>query len=257
MNSLIFGNGGMRLEGDDLKFQFDAFREGIEAVLKSFLDSDGNAVLWGCAVIDGSPNITSVEGYVMLGGELRYMPAQVIAKGVNTFSEFHIVEDNRLDDTGDNVLIDGGTLKMWEVRRAKIMHDANPSQPYISCQDVEDKRIEQLIFKRIEKAGTSFQSSWSAKSGTPLSCNVVGNRLVSISGMIIGNTSGAGFVHAVSIPQAYAPLVQKEFICRVSGDNTTFAIVQVRTDGTIYVNAQDTAYTPIAGIDLSAVSYVI
>lgn len=252
MNELKFSTGGMRLEGDDFKFQFDAHKEAIEAIYKSFLDSNQNAVAWGCDVTDGSPNITSLEGYVVLDGELRYMPAQSVAKLSNSFDDFVIVPDDSFSATGTETLIDGGTLEMWNVRRAKIEYNAAPSQPYIRVDEVESKRIERLIDKIVEQQSVSFQNGFSVALASTVKVQRHGNH-VSLSGQITG-TSGQDAVTVFNVDEEFRPRENSVFIC-YGGSLDNFAFVQVASSGVVSINYTTTG-TALT-INLAPIQYLV
>lgn len=251
MDKLIFDEGGMEIEGEDLYFQFNAFKGGIEALLKTFYDSDGNAVLWGCDIENRALTVEATEGYVVLNGELRYMPAQIVSKGLNPFSGFVIVEHDTFHADGNENLIDGGNLDMWQVRSAKIEYNVTPVQPFIRCVDVRSKRIERLVDKVYDDEFT-YQNGFTSQLASLVKVQRHGNH-VQFTGSITGEVSQGG-VQVFRISEDFRPQRAIKFPC-ISNTANGFLAVSISSSGFVTIDYNAVELTVI--VDLSAVSYIV
>lgn len=115
MNKLIFPNGGMPFELDDLDFMQEATKDGIKGLLHEFASKNsGNLILSGCKVSPNGSNFDISAGYVMLDYEvLSFVGATNIAT-----SQPYFELDVSYDPAGNDVFFDNVSRDTYEVRKA-------------------------------------------------------------------------------------------------------------------------------------------
>jgi hypothetical protein len=123
MDKLIFPNGGIRLHGDDFRFQDNAIREAFKGLLKGFQTTGSVIVLQGCGVTYAGSSATVSEGYVFFEDEISYLPAQTVNlnSGNSVVQMVNLVPDVFNDVAGSEELQNGSTANTYQKRRVKCV----------------------------------------------------------------------------------------------------------------------------------------
>lgn len=124
MNKLLTNfNGGFPFVLDDVRFLQDAIWQGLEGLTKAF----GNCRLVGAVVSDNGTSYDVTEGFIILNGEVLYVPADSVPAGAD-IEDYGFLVSETFDAAGDKVFQDASTQQTYQLRTAKLAFVAgNPN----------------------------------------------------------------------------------------------------------------------------------
>jgi hypothetical protein len=125
MNQLIIPDGGMPLEGDDIRWMYQGLLEAMKggALYPFALQHSGNFIITGCEISFAGGNASITEGFVMLNYEICFCPAHTVAVTSLAASSLKVLET--YDASGAEVFADSITRDTYAIRRARISNGLN------------------------------------------------------------------------------------------------------------------------------------
>lgn len=233
MNKLVVPNGGMYLEGDDLRFWDDGIREAIGGMFSLFSD-DGYLVISGLEISNDGNTITVTEGFVLYDNEILYSPEFTFPED-NVFSVYQIALNVSYDPSGLEVFVDSASRDTYEIRQAEITKLPNGSATYTigSLPRLADKLSEISFDNTIETNINSFEliGDWEIASGSVFKRIKQGNRIY-LEGLVSGGASGSVIYN---LPSGYRPTHVSEFIVPIAVEPFFAKVVISNTNGSIAV----------------------
>lgn len=210
MDKLIIPNGGMPLDGDDIRWMYTGLQDAYKALLFGVGPSNGNFIIAGCTVSLVGTTASITEGFVMLNWEVCYCPAH--SATVTNLSTSSLKIDETYDVTGSEVFADSITRDTYAKRRAKITEGLNSGVEIVLINATR-------IYYSAEI--TDYNTDWEAFAGVDCIICKQGN-LGFIRGKFTGGTlstyeSTGGF----GIPGWATPAEEVDVIGLVDGTDPT------------------------------------
>jgi microcystin-dependent protein len=113
-------NGGFPFRLDDIRWMQNGLAQAFKGIMSSYGVLNSTAViLSGCVRTSASGTVTVTEGYVSIGGEICYSPAQSYPAPTLSQNEWWVI-DVSYDSTGLKTFQDASNHDTYEVRTAKI-----------------------------------------------------------------------------------------------------------------------------------------
>lgn len=206
MDKLIVPDGGMPLEGDDIRWMYTGVEDAFKALMFGLGPSSGNFIISGCTVSLAGVTASITEGYVMLNWEVCYCPAH--SATVTNLSTSSLKVEETYDVSGSEVFADSITRDTYAKRRAKISEGLNSGVEIVLANGIR-------IYYSAEI--TDYNSDWEAFSGIECIVGKQGN-VGFIRGKFTGGTlstyeSTGGF----GIPGWAAPSEEMDVIGLANG----------------------------------------
>lgn len=210
MKRLIFPNGGVFLQADDLRYQAEGYTDAINAILHRFTVSEnGNCILYGVEpTFNANGSVTWSEGYFTVSYELRYF-AGYIDLDPST-STLGFVSENIPDLLGLELLADNTQGDTYEMRHV-IMVDVstNPPNQIFDAQRIEDLMLKVLCDIKISGAvqSANLTNGWLGVLNLQPKYS---KRLkqVTLEGAIVDGTIDVNnYTKAFTLPVGFRPLV--------------------------------------------------
>ena len=247
MNRLSFSNGGFPLTLNDLDFQFAAFQESLENILKFFGDK---IIMNGCVFSDNSTQYKLTSGYVIIDSELFLVEPQIVEKNGLLKENFGLVISEVY--SGIKQLADGGTHNARLVRKAVLSQ--NPTTSTILLTEIESKRID-VLMNPVSNIAFSFESGVTGVFfGGNFSIKRM-HKLIKFSGMVsFTQTDPDGFRIINNLTMK--PEQDLTFICKTDSNLYPLAFVTVQANSGINVQVNSNLNSAVV-VDLSPVSYFI
>lgn len=214
MDKLVFPNGGMPLELDDLDFMQNASKEAISGLYHQYASLHNGFIVISGVVVSGASSPYNVsEGYVMCNYEVCHFPAQTSVDLVP-----YIALDSTYDSAGNDVFFDGVSRDTYNVRKAKVVSSGTPSSFLLS----DDRRLHNVIGKltaspvvKEDSAGTKYTFVTGDVVGGVLVTNpssvpayaIKKNGRVALYGKVAINTTTVGaalpFYNLIALPSGF------------------------------------------------------
>lgn len=251
MNRLLIPNGGMPFEGDDLLWMQNGIREGIANILTAMYGNE-DIIVSGVSLNQNGTDIHYTEGYVVIDGELLYLPAGTASGVAQEPERAYIVPDISYDMDGADVFADGQTKDTYEIRKAKLGDPlASPPAGAIDFSNIDQRRYHEVY----EVPNSLLQGTW---EGTDLKFVKVGKH-VSMRGIIEQGETVQDFISG--IPTRFRPKYDSMFVCGTTsgtGPDEVLYRIYIRTDGTGLVIGTTGGTLPVPRkIVVTPVSYLV
>ena len=256
MRRLEIPNGGMPLEGDDLIWMQDAFKEALQGVTANFSDAeDGYLILSGCIYVFNGTTYSVSAGFVMLNNEICYHAGSTGISNLSNAS-FRIV--TTYDAAGNDVFQDGQSKNTYAIRNAVAGNNLTDGAELILSSA---KRLSVLMannaFENVQPVSLAVQfgNGWSSSSTNIFAAKRRG-KLVHLEGGVSGGSTN---LDAIRLPEGSRPGKTHRFTAYFDASNVNqdaLVRVTVRTDGWISLgtNSEQTISEPDF-INLSSVSF--
>jgi len=126
MNKLkTIENGGFPFVLDDLRWMDLGIRNAFLGIFSAF-NSDNGFIVSGCVKTIDTGTVTITEGYIVLSGEIYYLPTQSYSEAVA--GEVEIVSiDLSYDVNGNKIFQNGSNNSTYEIRNVKVEKVATPA----------------------------------------------------------------------------------------------------------------------------------
>jgi hypothetical protein len=118
--------GGVPLRNDDWNFEAEAVREALKGI-GSMLGA--NALLSGCVPSPSGSGYVFSEGYVLIHGEVCYVPAVTVPIPFDEEHNFFQIIENTVSPDGDVILENGLPANIYRQRIAVIGYDPDNLPP--------------------------------------------------------------------------------------------------------------------------------
>lgn len=237
MNKLTIPNGGMPFHGDDVEWMHEGIKEGLKGALYPFVQQyNGNCILAGCDISYAAGDATITEGFVVIGYEVCYCPAQTVAVTSLAASSLKIV--STYDAAGLDVFADSVSRDTYEIRRAAISDGLNSGSEII---------LENPNRIAYEYDLTPYlQGDWEAQT-TELKAIRLGNQVRFVGSITLGDSN----LTSISLPTFLRPSQNAYFA--VAGVNFAESFIQLKigSDGSVFPQTQSGQQTFASGTFLS------
>ncbi len=181
MDKLVVPNGGMPLEGDDIRWMYSGLSDAFKAMFFGIGHSSGNFIISGCTVSIVGTTASVTAGYAMLNWEVCYCPAH--SATVTNLGTCSLKIDETYDVTGSEVFADSITRDTYAKRRAKITEGLNSGVEIVLASA---RRV------YYSQAIADYNTDWEAFSGVNCIVGKQGN-LGYISGKFTGGEADATY----------------------------------------------------------------
>lgn len=139
--------GGAPIRNDDWQFEADAVREAIKG-LGSILGD--NALLSGCEPSLVGTQFTFSAGYVLISGEVYYVPAVTTPINFDGVHNYFQINESSVTPEGDVVMEDTMPANIYRQRIALLVYDLSGTPPNsIPWAEANDHRLPQMILDTV------------------------------------------------------------------------------------------------------------
>ena len=131
-------NGGFPLKSNDLRFIDSIYRNGIHAVLGAFAETAVLSGFVGTVVYQGGIHLEFTQGWLVVNGELGFIPAQpyVSISNGGSSANYKIVPNNYDDLNTVKMLQSGTSITPYKIRQYKIEPVSNTNQSYPNLSSI-------------------------------------------------------------------------------------------------------------------------
>ncbi|HMN90466.1 MAG TPA: hypothetical protein PKD70_06235 [Saprospiraceae bacterium] len=178
MNQLIIPDGGMPLEGDDIRWMYQGLLDALKggALYPFALQHSGNFIIAGCEISFTGGNASVTEGFVMLNYEICYCPAHTVAVTSLAASSLKVLET--YDASGAEVFADSITRDTYAIRRARISANLN------NAVEIVLQNPPRYYYKHFP----ILQNDWQVFDGNTVVVEKIGNQ-VFVQGVVTNGTN--------------------------------------------------------------------
>lgn len=231
MNKLISDiNGGFPFVLDDLRWEQKAVREAFKGLLSIFPDCK----LSGCIAADNGSTYSCTEGYISLGGEVIYVPAQTVSAGAD-IEEYGWQISQTYDPSGLKVFEDAAAHDTYAIRQGEFAFVDGGSLPDTLASD--SKSFKELLkeFILADQASawissTPSYSGFSTVGNNKLKYKIIGS-VLHISFVANGTPSANGFTLNLPAGLNYNMDSRTRFIGYAASAGTNKQAVAINTNG--------------------------
>ena len=120
-------NGGFPFQLDDLRWIDSGIREAFKGIMSAYGIDDSTAVILSGCQRSGGGTVSLTEGYVSIGGEICYVPAQTWPAHAGGTDEEYFVIESTFDPAGSKTFESASVYDTYELRRGKIQTGVPPA----------------------------------------------------------------------------------------------------------------------------------
>lgn len=221
MNTINFNQTGkLPIWLDDFQRMQDTLSEAITGIAKLFGQSGStNCIVSGCSQTSSGTVVTVTTGFILIDGELIYVPGQTYNSSNISNPVLHVITD--YDSNGDRNTLEGSAVRPWITKHAEVINFAN--------LEVNESYV---------KFGTDIISlwmtpglisSWDHINGSTFQYRKVNNQL-----QFKGGLKGAAFDSTIfTLPIGFRPslIIKKLLFIDISGSPYLYWNLEIGTDG--------------------------
>jgi hypothetical protein len=253
MDKLLWPNGGVELHSEDFIFAEEAIRSALAGMLSSVQPSNTVLVLSGCVVSFNQGNASVTAGWIVLDGEILYMPAQTVSTQVGqTFTNKAYIALNAFNDAaGAEVLASGATGQTYQRRQASIVGGNSGDWRDSASWVTYDKRINALAASGLSSVvipGNDLNAPFTLPSGVTIEARKSSGLTVLKGALnLTGLAANTSFV-AFTLPVGFRPTGYNaiQIIPTFdSGTSTLIGTIFVATNGDVSFKFNNTGVTRV------------